>query len=112
MITKNNRLVPFIAIHPGEILEDELIARGISTKDFAVQLGISLPSLISFLQGKLPVSNQLASKLEELLGIPSDLWLNLYEGYLYDCKAIEEAKNAKKKKSAYSPSQHLASVRV
>jgi len=40
-----DQLTPFIAIHPGEILKDELKARHIKQTDFALHSGIALTQL-------------------------------------------------------------------
>ena len=40
MIT--NKLVPFIATHPGEVIKDEIEARNISQQTFASLLGVEV----------------------------------------------------------------------
>lgn len=93
METKNNKLVPFKAIHPGEILNEELKERGIRQKEFAVLIGIQPSHLNEFIKGKRNMNDDLAIKLEKHLGISHDIWMNLHNGYLCDLKAIEENKN-------------------
>ena len=78
----DERLTPHRAVHPGEILREELRERGISTDDFARRLGMSSRNLHNFLRGDLPLSKDLAQKLEEHLAIPAPMWLRLYEGFL------------------------------
>ena len=80
----DERLTPHRAVHPGEILREELRERGISTDDFARRLGMSSRNLHNFLRGDLPLSKDLAQKLEEHLAIPAPMWLRLYEGFLRD----------------------------
>ena len=80
----DERLTPHMAVHPGEILREELRERGISTDDFARRLGMSSRNLHNFLRGDLPLSKDLAQKLEEHLAIPAPIWLRLYEGFLRD----------------------------
>ena len=52
----DERLTPHRAVHPGEILREELRERGISTDDFARRLGMSSRNLHNFLRGDLPLS--------------------------------------------------------
>ena len=80
----DERLTPHRAFHPGEILRDELRERGISTDDFARCLGMFSRNLHNFLRGDLPLSKDLAHKLEQHLAIPAPMWLRLYEGFLRD----------------------------
>ena len=78
----DERLTPHRAVHPGEIQREELRERGISTDDFARRLGMSSRNLHNFLRGDLPLSKDLARKLEQQLAIPAPTWQRLYEGFL------------------------------
>ena len=57
-------IIPAIAIHPGEILWEELKARRISRKAFAGQLGIERSVLTSLLKGRRDFTPDLAQRLE------------------------------------------------
>ena len=83
-IFNDERLTPHRAVHPGEILREELRERGISTDGFARRLGMSSSSLHNFLRGDLPLSKELARKLEQQLAIPAQTWQQLYDGFLRD----------------------------
>ena len=89
MATRNNRLVPVRAIHPGEILREELQERGIKQKDFAKQIGVQATHLNAFIRGKRNLNDDLAMKLERHLGIPYKTWMNLHSGFIYDSKAVD-----------------------
>lgn len=65
-----NKLIPFIATHPGEVIKDEIEARNISLQTFA-------------------------SLLERELCIPASFWLHLQSQYNLDCRNIE-IKHSKK----------------
>lgn len=93
MATKSNRSVPARAIHPGEILREELQERGIKQKDFAQAIGMQASHLNAFIKGKRNLNEELAIKFESQLGIPFKIWMNLHNGYIYECKAIDEKKN-------------------
>lgn len=90
MATRSNRLVPSRAIHPGEILREELQERGIKQKDFAQSIGVQATHLNEFIKGKRNLNEDLAIKLESQLGIPYKTWMNLHNGYIYECKALDE----------------------
>ena len=90
MATRSNRLVPARAIHPGEILREELQERGIKQKDFAQSIGVQPTHLNEFIKGKRNLNEDLAMKLETQLGIPYKTWMNLHNGYMYECKVLDE----------------------
>lgn len=92
METKNERKVPFLATHPGRILQNELGERGISQKDFAQMIGMRTSHLNEIIKGKRSITIAIADKLEEALGIPSISWVNLQTQYDYDCKIIDKRK--------------------
>ena len=52
----NNDLRPYMPTHPGEVLKDELQARGISQKKFSSLIGVSYTMLNEILNGKRPIS--------------------------------------------------------
>lgn len=89
MATRSNRLVPVRAIHPGEILREELQERGIKQKDFAQAIGVQATHLNEFIKGKRNLNEDLAMKLQSQLGIPFKTWMNLHNGYMYECKALD-----------------------
>lgn len=89
MATRNNIPVPIRAIHPGEILREELKERGLKQKDFAMQIDVQPSHLNAFVRGKRNLNEELAMKLEEHLNIPFKIWMNLHNSYTYDCKAVE-----------------------
>jgi len=58
-------------VHPGFIVKMELKARGIKQKDFADKIAIQPSHLSEILKGNRNLSDQLADKIENELGIPS-----------------------------------------
>lgn len=106
MATKSNRIVPARAIHPGEILREELKERGIKQKEFAQQIGISPSHLNDFIKGRRSLSVKLAMKLENQLSIPFKTWMSLQNGYDYERIAIEEKKaKTNQQKNIFTPSR-------
>lgn len=112
METKVNRLVPFKATHPGEVLGEELKARGIKQKAFAAQIGMQSTHLNELIKGKRNMSKDIAIRLEEVLGIPYKTWMNLQNGYEYDCRMIaqksEEERVYLQKEAAYKELLNLS----
>lgn len=93
MIARSKKLVPARAIHPGEVLHEELLERGIKQKDFAEQIGVHPTYLNEFIKGKRNLNEDLAIKLEKALCISHISWMNLHNGYVRDSKVIEETKS-------------------
>ena len=70
-----------VSLHPGEIIEMELAARGVKKIDFAALLGIKPGHLSELLKGKRHLSALMALKLEKLLRIDAEFWLRVQSGY-------------------------------
>ncbi len=69
--------IPPVAMHPGELLRNEIKERGLKQTDLANKLSISQPFLNGLLREKKKISIELAIKLEEVLGIEAELWVKL-----------------------------------
>ena len=76
-----HELQPSAPIHPGEILKDELEARGISQRKFASIIGVSYSVLNEVVNGKRPVTTEYALKIEAATGIPAHVWVNMQSAY-------------------------------
>lgn len=90
MATNTEHLTLWKAVHPGAILKRELDARGISQKQFANTIDISVSHFNEVIRGKRPVNTELALLLEKFLGIPYKTWMKLQSEYDYDVIAIAE----------------------
>lgn len=88
MATNGKRLIPVRAIHPGEVLREELQERGIKHKEFAQMIGVQDIQLNEFIKGKRNLDEDLAIKLEEALGISYKNWMKLHNGYICDAEKI------------------------
>ena len=93
MGTRNENIVPYTPIHPGSILKEELKARKIRHEDFANQTGMQAHDLNALLNGRRDISAEIASELENTLGIPSVEWLSMQASYDHDRKTIAERKS-------------------
>lgn len=71
-------------------MREELRERGIKQKDFAQVTGIQATHLNEFIKGRRNLDEGLALKLESQLGIPFKTWMNLHNGYMYECKVLNK----------------------
>lgn len=90
METINNKFIPLAAVHPTELIKDELKARGMKSKELAERLGMKAPNLSRFFRAKERINSTMALKLEEALGIPADYWINLQVSYDRDVELIRQ----------------------
>ena len=90
-------IIPARATHPGEILREELRERGIGQEEFARKIEVAPRVFDDFINGRRVFSEEFAKKLENHLGIPYTIWMNLQNGYNEDVKAIEERNSQKLK---------------
>lgn len=96
MEIKSNNVRPFMAVHPGSVLKDELEARGINPEAFSRQVGISFAVLRGVLDGQKNVDATMASHFERALGISAAFWMSLQSDFEKDS---EELKLQKKRKT-------------
>jgi len=81
---KTSNITPAKAIHPGEILLDELEARKISQKEFAIILGIQPTQLNEIIKGKRGITSEQAILISKELNIEPIVWQNLQNLYELD----------------------------
>lgn len=67
--------------HPGDVLKEELEARGISQKRFSEILNVPYTQLNEILNGKRPVSTDFALMVEAAFGINPELLINMQARY-------------------------------
>lgn len=66
---------------PGQLLEEELAARGMTQKDLAQQMGRPAQAINEIIRGKKALTAETALQLERVLGIPAYLWVRLEGEY-------------------------------
>ena len=76
-----DELVCAVAIHPGEMLRDELQARGMSQRKFAGIIGMPYTAFNEIINGKRSITTDTALKIEAATGIAATLWLGLQADY-------------------------------
>ena len=85
-----NDFIPLEIVHPGEILAEELKARQIRQRDFALKLDMTTGYLRWMLKGKIGITERIAMMIERELGIPAADWMKMqnhydkYSGYSLD----------------------------
>lgn len=55
-----NNMMSSMLIHPGEMLKDEIEARGITQKDLSKRMGVSYTVFNEILNGKRPITTEYA----------------------------------------------------
>jgi addiction module HigA family antidote len=68
-------------VHPGEILKEEVEYRGIPQGKLAAQMGISYKMLNHILNERRPLTPHTAMLFEAVLGISSNLLMNMQSKY-------------------------------
>lgn len=82
--------IPRRAVHPSEIIKDEIEVRDMSKKEFADRIGMKPSNLSRLLRGDTDITIALAEKLEKALDIPASFWLRMQSTYNSDCQIIAE----------------------
>jgi addiction module HigA family antidote len=67
--------------HPGEVLKDEIEARGISQRQLAESMGLGYSVLNEILNARRPLTAKTALMFEAALGIPADSLMYLQTKY-------------------------------
>ena len=98
-------LQPSTPIHPGEILKDELEARGVSQRKFARMINVSYSVLNEVVNGKRPITTEYALKIEAATGIPAYIWVNMQSAY-----NMQTARSDKKLSSVLENIRKVAAI--
>jgi len=69
-----NEYTPDEVSPPGESLADLLEERGMSQAELAQKTGYSEKSILEIIQGRAPITPEIAVKLEMVLEIPARFW--------------------------------------
>ena len=80
-IRRLQELQPSEPIHPGEMLKDELEARGMSQRKFAGLIGMPYTAFNEIINGKRPITTDTALKIEAATGIAANIWRGLQSDY-------------------------------
>ena len=81
MATETSRVASDMAISPGEFLQEEIEARGMSQKELAARLGRPAQVINEIIRAKKAVTPDTAIGLGKVLGIDPQYWINLETDY-------------------------------
>lgn len=72
---------PDTAIHPGELLSEEIEARGLTQRGLAETMRRPVQAVNEICRGRKAITAQTALELESALGISARLWMGLQVDY-------------------------------
>lgn len=72
---------PAMALHPGEILKDELDERELTQKEFARIIGRPEKTISAIIKGKKETTPDTAIEIAAALGTSPDIWNNMQAKY-------------------------------
>lgn len=75
------RVWPDVAIPPGEVLAEELEARGLAQSHLARQMRRPLQAINEIVRGRKRITGATALELAEALGTSAELWMRLEADY-------------------------------
>jgi HTH-type transcriptional regulator/antitoxin HigA len=70
-----------VLLHPGEVLEMELLARGLTKSRFAMDIKMYPSHMSDILKGKRNITEVIALKIESKLGISAEFWMRMQVEY-------------------------------
>lgn len=79
--SSNTRVWSDLAVPPGELLAEELDARGMTQRELAERTGRPEQKISEIINGKKAITQDTALELEKVLGTPAHIWLNLESTY-------------------------------
>ena len=80
--------MPRPAIHPGEVLADELTELGVTPTELARQINVPPNRVTQIIHGRRNVSGDTALRLGHWFGTSAQFWLNLQAAY--DVRVAQE----------------------
>ncbi|WP_084518143.1 ImmA/IrrE family metallo-endopeptidase [Microtetraspora niveoalba] len=72
---------PDYAVPPGETIREYLDELGMTQRELATRLGLSAKHVNRLIQGLVPLSHEIAQRLELVTGMPAKLWNRLEADY-------------------------------
>lgn len=84
------------AVAPGEYLEEWIDEQGFSQQNVADLLGCSRKQVNEIVNGRAPITNDTAIRLQRVVGIPAESWLRYEAAYRADLARIADQENLEK----------------
>jgi addiction module HigA family antidote len=85
-----------LAVPPGELLAEELEARGMTQRELADRTGRPGQKISEIINGKKSITYDTALELEKVLGIPAHFWVNLEASYQLSKARLREKSELEK----------------
>lgn len=79
-----------VATPPGATIQEQLTSKGLTQNELATRIGLSQDQLDRLIKGELQLTNELALKLENALGVPAQFWINLEAVYHKKIQQIQQ----------------------
>ena len=83
-------------VHPGEVLQDEIEALGMSASAFAAALDVPANRITAVLNGDRAITADTALRLSRYMGTSAELWMNLQKTYELRSAEIDAGKQIEK----------------
>ena len=106
----DKRLWPDIAIPPGELLGEELDARGMSQQELARRMGRPPQMVNELIHGKKALTAETALGLEKVLGIPASFWTNSESSYQLVKSRLDERQRLEEEAPCWLPEFPVADL--
>src|ERR1700748_1051971 len=90
-LTKKQRLELELLSCPGDTILETMEHRNLSTKQFAAKMEMSFSEAYQLIKGKAPLTDAVAAKLEAVLGIDKQFWINREQRYRDNYTRIHSA---------------------
>lgn len=101
-----------LAIHPGEFLEETLDEIGMTQSELSNRLGRPVQAINEIIKGKKSITSTTALELEDVLGVPSHIWLGLESEYQLVLARQEELKQMQEECSLVKNFPYLDLVKL
>ena len=95
MSMNNGPYCPDVAVPPGTTLQESLDWIGMTQQELANRMGRPLKIINEIIKGKRAITPDTAIQLENVLGIPANIWLNLESNYRETLARLQAAERAK-----------------
>ena len=79
--TARNPYIPKNVSHPGTTLDEKLKEMGMSVKEFSIRISKPEETVIAVINGKSPITPDMAVAFESVTEIPADFWMNRQSNY-------------------------------
>ncbi len=79
-------------VHPGEILQEHMQARGLALTDLARRTGLNEEEIVEVMRGQCPVTARMALWLERIFDLSAETWLRLQN--LWDLHQVRQEEAA------------------